>query len=175
MLLNWLAVICILIPQPTQIAVTQVPDFSGTWKINRNTSTYSGLKDLEDLTFVITQHPPVLDVKRIIREKKHRERISELTYYTDGRGEKVSFLFSDQKWNSKTICVNSEIVSTFTVPQYESLTSDFTYYDYNEVWSLSRDGKLMTITTNIRVRNVPDSLRSRIRNQTYQKVFRRTE
>jgi len=175
MLLNWLAVICILIPQPTQIAVAQVPDFSGTWKIDRNTSTYSGLKDLEDPTFVISQHPAVLEVKRVIREKKHRQRISELTYYTDGRGEKVSFLFSDQKWNSKTIWVNGEMVSTFTVPQYESLTSSFTYYDYKEVWSQSRDGKLMTITTNIRVRNVPDWLRRRIRDQTYKKVFRRTE
>jgi hypothetical protein len=49
MVLNWLAVICFLIPQVTQTAVAQVPDFSGTWKIDRNTSTYAGLKDLEDL------------------------------------------------------------------------------------------------------------------------------
>lgn len=76
--------------QVTRTAPTSVPDFSGTWKLDHNLST-AKWKDF-DLILVISQNPPVLNVKRIIK-KKHKESISDETYYTDGRGERISFLF----------------------------------------------------------------------------------
>jgi len=167
--------IALQIPHFGLMAVSAHPDFSGTWKIDRKLSTYELLRDLEDLVFVISQSDESINVKRIIKEKKHKERIKELTYYADGRGEKVSFLFSNEKWNSKTIWVEGSLVSKFTVTEYESTSSDFYYYDYTETWSLSKDSKLLTIKTDIAVRNVPNFLRNRITSSSYAKVFQRME
>lgn len=150
------------------------PDFTGTWKIDRDQSTAKALKDLEDLTFVISQNSPELHVKRIIKEKKHQERVRELTYFTDGRGEKISFLFGGEKWDSKTKWVDKTLVSRFTVTGYIDTNMDFYYNDYKETWALSRDGNTLTITTEIAVRNVPNFYRNIFTAETYRKVFHKT-
>jgi len=102
-----------------------VPDFTGVWKIDRDHSTAKVLRDLEDLTFVISQNSPELHVKRIIKEKKHKERVRELTYFTDGRGEKISFLFGSEKWDSKTKWIDNTLVSRFTITGYIDTNMDF--------------------------------------------------
>ena len=158
-----------------QPAIEAAPDFSGTWRIDRNLTTYEHLRDLEDLTFVVTQTESVVVVKRIIVEKKHKPRISELTYYPDGRGEKVSRLFNNQKFKSKTNWVNQTMVTKFTVSEYERLTSDFYYFDFQETWSLSSDKKVLTISTEVAARNVPNFLRDVITSKSYRKVFRRID
>lgn len=89
MILTALIAISLQVFQVNQSMIATVPDFSGTWRIDRKLSTYEHLQDLDDLTFVISQNESTINVKRIIKEKKHKERVSELTYYADGRGEKV--------------------------------------------------------------------------------------
>jgi hypothetical protein len=177
MLLNGLIAISLLVIQGNQALTTTVPDLSGTWRLEKNLSTIKGLPDMDDyksvdeLTFVISQTPSMLVVKRIIKERKHKERVSELTYYTDGRGEKGSFLFSNDKWKSKTNWVDGALVSKFTVT--DRFMSEFYYSDYKETWSLSKDGEVLTVTTEIAVRNVPSLLKNRVTSRTRRKVFQR--
>jgi hypothetical protein len=175
----------VILPLMSPVALTNVkavgalpallPDFTGTWEIDRDHSTAQALKDFDDLIFVILQNPPEFHVKRIIKEKKHRERISELTLFSDGRGEKISFLFGGEKWNSKTNWVGDTLVSRFTVAGYISASSDFYYRDYQETWLLSQDRTTLTITTEITVRNVPNSYRNIFRSETYNKVFHKIQ
>jgi len=173
MVLSILIAISLNLFQTNHVVVTNSSDFSGNWKVDRKFSTYKHLQDLDDLTLVIAQNDNTVKVRRIIEEKKRKERVGEFTYYPDGRGEKVSLLFTNEEWNSKTNWVNGSLVSKFTVTQYESLTSDFYYFDYTETWSLSKDTNTLTISTDVVVRNVPNFLRNRIRSESYRKVFHR--
>jgi hypothetical protein len=161
--------------QMTCAAPAAIPDLSGTWKIDRNLSTYGRLKDLDDLIFIISQNDPVLNVKRVLKKKRHKDRMSELNYYTDGRGEKIQFLFGGEQFNSKTGWEGDRLVSKFTVTEYLSTTSDFYYLDYKEMWELSKEGKVLTITTEIAVRNVPYFYRNIITPETYRKVFEKIQ
>jgi hypothetical protein len=173
MSLTALLAISVLTVQATQPAISVAPDFSGTWKIDRELTNWEHLRNLEDLTLEISQNPSQLLVKRIIVEQKHKPRTSELTYHPDGRGEKVSRLFSDRKFKSKTIWVNQTMVTKFTVSEYEGTTRDFYYFDFQETWSLSDDKKVLTISTEVAVRNVPRFLRNVITSSSYRKVFRK--
>jgi len=158
-----------------------VPDFTGTWKIDRSLSTSRALRDVDDLIFVISQNLPELRVKRVIKDKKHKERTSELIYYTDGRGEKISLLFGEgEKWKSKTTLVGNTIVCNFTVIVWRTKTYDFNYdlyyHDYKETWALSQDGNTLTITTEVTVRNnipilVEPPYRKPILVEPFRKVF----
>src|SRR5438067_4312394 len=109
-------------PQLSGATQAVVPDFSGTWKIDRTLSTAKALNYFDDLTFVISQNIPQLKVLRIVK-KGRKEKSDELTYYTDGRGEKISFLaggFGGQKFDSKTNWLGIKLVSKFTVTGYIS-------------------------------------------------------
>jgi hypothetical protein len=152
---------------------TPLPDFSGTWKMDLDLSSPKAISDLDDLTLVISHNPLELHIKRIIKEKKHKERVSELTYLTNGRGERVSLLFGGEKWDSKTNWVNDTIVCKFTVTEYISASSDFYYVDYKETWALSQHGNTLTITTEKTVRNVQDFYRNTYKDETYRRVFHR--
>jgi hypothetical protein len=131
--------------------------------------------ELDGLTLIISQNEPVLNVKRILKEKKHKERTSELTYYTDGRGEKTRLLLGGEKIDSKTLWIDGRLVSTFTVTEYISASSEFYLRDYTESWELSEDGKVLTITTEIAVRNVPHFYRNIFTPETYRRVFRKAQ
>ena len=150
-----------------------LPDFTGTWKIDRDLSTAKAVSDLDDLTFVISQKLAELHLKRIVKEKEHKELVSEVTYFTDGRGEKVSLLFGGEKWDAKTNWVNGTLVTKFTVTEYVSTSSDFFYLDYKETWALLQHGNTLVITTEKTVRNVPDFYRPSYPDETYRKVFHR--
>ncbi len=154
-------------------AAPTAPDFNGTWKIDRDLSTPKAISDFEDLTLVVAQNLPEFHVKRIIEDKKHKERVSEQTYFTDGRGEKVSLLFGSEKWNSKTNWVNDTLVCRFTVTEYIAASSDYYHVDYKETWALLQHGNTLVITTEKTVRNVPDFYRRSFTDETYRKVFHR--
>lgn len=149
------------------------PDFTGTWKIDRDLSSPRAIADFDDLILAVTQRPAELQVNRVIGEKKHREHISDVTYFTDGRGEKTSLLFGKEKWDSRTRWVNDTIVCKFTVTDYLSTNSDFYYIDYKETWALLQHGNTLVITTEKAVRNVPDFYRSTYTDETYRMVFHR--
>jgi len=174
MILISLLAIFVMLPgfSSTDIPVA-VPDFTGTWKIDRELSSPRAMSDLDDLTLVVSQSLPELHVKRIIDEKKHKQRVSEQTYFTDGRGEKVSWLLSNEKLDSKTFWLKDSIVSKFTVTECISTTSDFYFADYKETWELLQHGNTLVITTEKTVRNVPDFYSPTYTGETYRKVFHR--
>jgi hypothetical protein len=148
----------------TRTAAQAQPNFTGTWKIDRALSDAPALKDLDDLTYVISYAAPEMRVRRLIKEKKQAESTSELVYYTDGRGENISFLFGHRTWKSKTSWVGNTLVSKFRV----DLSA------YKETWSVSVDGKTLTVFTEI-IGNA--SNRDWLRNITptsYRKVFQKT-
>ena len=118
--------------------VEPITDFSGTWRIDRGASTESALGDSEDLTYVISYNSPELRAKRIIKEKSGKERISDVTYYTDGRGESIPLLFGNEKVKAKTTWDGNVLVSKFTISSYVTASKDFRHSDCNEFWSLAR-------------------------------------
>jgi hypothetical protein len=136
------------------------PNFTGTWKIDRALSDAPALKDLDDLTYVISYTAPQMHVVRVIKEKKQAERTSELVYYTDGRGENISFLFGHDKWKSKTTWVEGTLVSKFPTDSR----------NYKETWSVSVDGNTLTVVTEITGNSFN---RDRVRFESYRKVFTR--
>jgi hypothetical protein len=144
------------------------PDFTGTWKVDRNLSSHS-VKDLEDLTLVVSQISVELHVKRVIKVKKHKERVSEVTYYTDGRGEAISSLFGDEKLKSKTTRVGGTLVSRYRGSAF--MGNDVYYQDCTETWSLSDDAKTLTINTEIKPGNVPMLYRTVLTPWSYHRVF----
>lgn len=150
-----------------------LPDFTGTWKIDRDLSSAKTLVDLDDLTFVVSQSADELHVKRIIRDKKHKQHVNELSYFPDGRGEKVSLLLGSDKWNAKTNLINDTLVTKFTVTEYISTSSEFFYADYKETWALAQHGNTLIITTEKIVRGVPDFYRNSYKDEAYRKVFHR--
>jgi hypothetical protein len=149
-----------------------LPDFTGTWKVDRNLSSKS-VKDLEDLTLVVSQTSFELRVKRVIKEKKHGERLSEVVYYTDGRGEVIPSLFSDEKLKSKTIWVGGNLVSRYRVSRF--IGNDVYYQDCAETWTLSDDGKTLTVNTEIKPGNVPMLYRNILTPWSYHRVFHKTQ
>jgi len=159
--------------QPVSADPAPHPDFSGTWKIDRDLSSTKAIAEIEDLILAVAQKPSELQVNRVISEKKHKERISDVTYFTDGRGEKTSLLSGSEKWESRTRWVNDTIVCKFTVTNYLSTNSDFYYTDYTETWALLQHGNTLVITTEKAVRNVPDFYRSTYTDETYRMVFHR--
>ena len=77
------------------------PDFSGTWKLDRKlSSNHKSLGRLSELTLVILQDNFTLKVVRIVKVKK-KERVQELTYHADGRGEKNPDMLSSAKITSQ--------------------------------------------------------------------------
>jgi len=141
-------------------ATADQPNFTGTWKIERALSDAPALRDVDKLTYVISYTAPEMRVVRFIKEKKQAERTSELVYYTDGRGEKISFLFGHDKWRSKTTWVGNTLVSKFPTDSR----------NYKETWSMSADGKMLTVVTEI-TGNAFN--RDRVRPESYHKVFRK--
>ena len=140
---------------------SSAPDFSGTWKVDFSLST-ARINFLDSLTFVISQKLPELRVKRMVTDKKQKERTDELIYHTDGRDGKISLLLSDDKWKSKTTLVGNTLVAKYTVMKWwgkgiEDFTTHRYYVDYKETWALSEDGNTLTITTEATARgNVPE-------------------
>jgi hypothetical protein len=106
-------------------------------------------------------------VKRIVTDKKQKERTDELIYYTDGRDGKISLLLSDygsvklnddDKWKSKTTLVGNTLVAKYTAMMWwgkgiEDFTAHRYYVDYKETWALSEDGNTLTITTEATARS----------------------
>lgn len=125
------------------------PDLSGNWKLDvgKNTSIQEEIK--------ITHNEPQFIVRRKVKDAAEE---TELTYYTDGRGEKnpagpVEAGFeswrpqeteSQTSWDQKNNLVTrsaSMVISSGAVWEREIV----------EEWRLSADGKTLTLTT----RNLP--------------------
>src|SRR5258706_9933078 len=63
-------------------------DFKGTWVLDDSNGKSNKTKrsSSREVTLVITHHEPEIRIARNFKEKGH-ERIDEVVYYSDGRGE----------------------------------------------------------------------------------------
>jgi len=142
-------------------------DFDGTWQLDRHLS--SPVSGFNDLVFVISQTSVEFHVTRVIKRNKRKDRVSEVTYYTDGRGEETPLLLTTDKLKSTTHWVDDKLVRKFRVTGF--ITGDVYYLDHTETWFLSPDGKFLTIDTEVKPGHVPMLFRNVIKDESYHRVF----
>jgi hypothetical protein len=144
-----LAAICF-----SQSSNTGKPDLSGTWEFDAARSNFARSRSSPE-QIKITHHDPELIIRRkIIVNRVSEER--ELTYYTDGRGEKNpttswvttnpgSDSFKPSETASKTTWSKDKIVTRSVSRFYAGAeTMEFEIIDE---WRLSSDGQTLTKTT----------------------------
>jgi hypothetical protein len=119
----------------------QKPDFSGTWKLNLAKSFLGELGGPNSRTDVIIHKAQTLSVSTVAASLHGKEEY-KLDYTTDGK-ESINILSPYQvksivKWVGGNLVISSRFV-------YRNLniTSEAT-------WTLSPDGKTLTIKTNVK-------------------------
>lgn len=134
-------------------------DFTGTWvqKDARKNSSW-------EVTLAITHHEPEIRITRNFKEKG-RERIDEVVYYSDGRGEtNPTSLRSfpnkthDEKVKSETSWIGNKLVIKYTVRW--NVSSDILYVDVVEMWELAPDRN--TLIHTVENRKISSALHKRI-------------
>lgn len=116
------------------------PDLSGTWTLDMIHSDFDGPKSglvYDSLTLIISYNDPEL---RIIRKlaKKKKQWSQEVSYYTDGRGEKNSSFAQSETVESKTSWQGNTLITLGTASQ--PIAGDEIISDTLDKWDLSADG-----------------------------------
>jgi hypothetical protein len=130
------------------------PDLSGTWAFDPARSNL-GKSSTANVELKISHHDPELKILKTVQVNGRPEQ-RELTYYTDGRGEKnISTIWlsttpdpksphpaetkSKTKWSGDRVVIRSTLrlmVGTHAIEE-----------DVVEEWKLSADGKTLTQTS----------------------------
>jgi hypothetical protein len=126
------------------------PDFSGTWRIDREQSDFGefGERPLSkaDATLVVGHREPELKIKRTL-SLNGQEEVKEFTYYTDERGETNQATLGVGEVKSKTRWDGDKVVSEARVTR-KSQSGPYEL-DITQKWQVSSDGKTLTNTTTI--------------------------
>lgn len=132
-----------------------VPDFSGTWILDKKTSgpeSGFGTQIYVDITMIIDHNEPELKFTQKIKTSDGKEKITETIYFTDGRrvglrGRNDENNFRIVEWNGKKLIRKD----TFVIKKGEGLDwfleksgKDEVKLNNKEVWELSKDGKTLT-------------------------------
>jgi hypothetical protein len=141
------------------------PDLSGTWVFDAGKSKFgnSSAKLMYDsLTLIIAHHEPKVEITRKL-VLKGQERTEQLTYYSDGRGEKNTLpehQITTQPKPSKSARMNPEVVESQTAWNGRKLVtrSFHKFSEHGETleaetidkWELSPDGNTLTQVTSFR-------------------------
>ena len=151
-----------------------IPNIAGSWEFDRKLSSkHESISKLPDMLYVISQNGTMLKVQRIVTVGK-KQRVQELTYFTDGRGEKNPLIYGGEKRKSKTSIADGKIISTYKLSWWASSTHEYYNQPAQDTWEVSKDGETLTVTTESgEIPNLPDFLRTIFRPERYQKVFRR--
>ena len=124
-------------------AVSQLcaqPNFSGEWKMNAAKSNFAPLPQPDRLVRKIVQHDSHLKIKTT-QFGQQREIVTDLAYTTDGaecknviRGQQFT---GNARWDGDTLSIESKrAVQGMEIVQTER-------------WTLSADGRTMTIANNV--------------------------
>jgi hypothetical protein len=124
-------------------AVSQLcaqPNFSGEWKMNAAKSNFAPLPQPDRLVRKIVQHDSHLKI-RTTQFGQQREIVTDLAYTTDGaecknviRGQQFT---GNARWDGDTLSIESKrAVQGMEIVQTER-------------WTLSADGRTMTIANNV--------------------------
>jgi hypothetical protein len=111
-------------------------NFSGDWKLNLAKSDYGPAPAPEFMTRTIKQDDPALHISTH-QKGAQGEATTELNYTTDGKPAENKGSKGSAKWDGDKLVVDS--------------VRDFQGSDlkFHEVWSLSPDGKVMTINNHL--------------------------
>lgn len=125
----------------TACAAFAKPNLSGDWKLNPAKSDFGPMPAPEKMTRKIGHKDPVLKSIQV-QSGQQGEVTSELTYTTDGK-ESVNKTARGEvkgtaKWENDSIVIDSkrEIQGVGEITQHE-------------VWSLSADGKTLTVVNKL--------------------------
>ena len=130
---------------------TKRRDFSGSWMLDetkekpiRHGRSSRTPKDLE-----IAHHEPEIRIVQKIKDNG-TDRLEELVYYTDGRGElnvSASTATGKEKVKSHTQWEKDRLLVKYSVRW--QLPGDIMYFDVEETWELTADGKVLIHTTKL--------------------------
>jgi hypothetical protein len=138
-----------------QSSNTPKPDLSGTWEFDDARSNVAKSKSSSPEQIKITHHDPELIIRRKVNINGVRQE-RDLTYYTDGRGERNptttwvttnpgSDSFKPSETASKTTWSKDKIVTrSFT---RSNAGAAIMYFEIIDELRLSSDGKTLTKTT----------------------------
>lgn len=117
-----------------QSSSSRKTELAGTWLMDIAKSEPK--PRYEQLTLTIKYEDPVIGIQRYARSKESGIK-SESIYYCDGRGEidSVTELRSITKWKGDNLIIS------YQLPEFSSKR----YVDTIEVWSISDDGKKLTV------------------------------
>jgi hypothetical protein len=124
------------------ITAAAVPNFTGEWKMNAAKSDFGNVPAPDILTRSITHNEPEIEIKT--HQKGARgESTTELKYSTDGKPAVNKINGSEAKgtarWDGASL-----IIESWREIQGMEIKS-------REAWSLSEDGKTLTIRNHISV------------------------
>lgn len=139
-----------------QSSKTVEPDFSGTWEFDAGRSNVGKSTKRSPEQIKITHHDPELIIRRKVRINGVSEE-RDLTYYTDGRGERNpatfwvttnpnSDSFRPSETTSKTTWRKDRIVTRSFSRSYVAGTAIVEFEVIDEL-RLSSDGKTLTRST----------------------------
>lgn len=160
------------------------PDLSGVWTLDKSQGNFRKVNAAlaeGGITLIVShQEPEIKITRKFILDGK--ERVQELSYYTDNRGEKNPAMIVNALIESKTKWDGRKLVSRLTTdnlvnsnPAYRMRNIRMDIYT-TEKWELSADGQTLTQTTHttfprMEVRDAVIYFPAR--DQTVKKVFRR--
>jgi len=113
-------------------------NFTGVWKLNLSKSDYGPVPQPDAMTRTINHNDPSLQISTY-QKGAQGEATTELKYTTDGKPveNKSASAKGSAKWDGDKLVIDS----TRDVQGME--------IKFHEVWSLSADGKTMTINNHL--------------------------
>lgn len=112
------------------------PNLTGVWKLNLAKSDYGPVPQPETMTRTINYNDPSLQISTY-QKGANGEATTELKYTTDGKPAENKGSKGTAKWDGDKLIVDS-------VRDLQGAEIKF-----HEVWSLSADGKTLTINNHL--------------------------
>jgi hypothetical protein len=113
-------------------------DFSGTWKMNASKCDFGPMPPPDGITEKITHHDPDLKTSVVSTGGPQGDMSYDMTYTTDGKESSNSIAGNDFK---STVTWDGDALAVATKGSIHG--TDFTSKDR---WTLSEDGKTLTVT-----------------------------
>ena len=126
------------------------PNFSGTWQLDIAKSELGPMPPPDSIVSVIDHKDPKLVVKTT-QKSSMGEFVNERTITTDGKPNtnKLKSAMGEQDVTSKTTWSGTQLVSTYTMDMQG------TSLEFHDTYELSADGKVLTVSREIKTEQGP--------------------
>ncbi len=111
-------------------------NFTGVWKLNLSKSDYGPIPQPEAMTRTVNHNDPSLQISTY-QKGAQGEATTELKYTTDGKMAENKGSKGSAKWDGDKLVIDS-------VRDMQGAEIKF-----HEIWSLSPDGKVLTINNHL--------------------------